>query len=132
MVYSETLRLKIKSKDFYDITVQIESAVSESEIRNGVCNVFVLSSTSGVLINENEPMLIQDLKNSLNKIAPENDIYQHVENAYSHIRSSIIGNSQTVPIKEGKLLLGQWQKIMIANFDDKDRERDVVVTITGD
>ena len=132
MVYSETIKLKIKSQDFFDITDKVESIVKRSKIQNGICTIFSVGGTSSVLINENEPMLIQDLKDCLEKIASEEKIYHHAKNAYSHIRAALVGGSQTVPVKDGDIILGTWQSIMIANFDVDDREREVVVTVVGE
>lgn len=132
MVYSETFKVKIKSQNFYDITENVEDIVRRSEIEDGVCTIFSVGATSAVLINENEPTLIKDLMDSLEKVAPENGIYHHSENAYSHIRSAFIGNSKMVPIKDGNLNLGEWQEIMVFNFDTSDREREIVVTVIGD
>jgi len=132
MSYSETIKLKIKSQEFVEITDKVEKIVKTSEIQNGICTIFSAGGTSSVLINENEPMIIQDLKDSLEKIAPEEKIYHHAENAYSHIRASFIGSSQTVPVKDSKVVLGTWQSIMIVNFDVDDREREVVVTVVGE
>jgi secondary thiamine-phosphate synthase enzyme len=132
MVYSETITVKIKSQSFSDITGSVEDIVRKSEIVDGVCTIFSVGATSAVIINENEPTLVKDLINSLEKIAPENGIYHHPENAYSHIRSAIIGNSKIVPIKDGELNLGTWQEIMVFNFDTEEREREVVVTVIGD
>ena len=132
MTYSETVKLKMKSQSFSNITNQVEDIVRRSGVENGICTVFGIGSTSAVLINEDEPMLLQDLKNSLEKFVPEREIYQHSENAHSHIKSTFIGNSQTVPIKEGKLLLGTWQEVIAANFDVDSREREFVVTVVGE
>ena len=132
MAYTETLRIKVKYRDFYDITSNVEDVIRKSEIENGICTVFAVGATSAVIINENEPMLLQDLRDVLEKIAPEKKIYHHVENAFSHIRSVLIGNSQTIPIKDSELVLGTWQNILIANFDVDDREREVVITVVGD
>ena len=132
MNYIETIKLKIKSQEFFDATDKVESVIRKSKIQNGICTVFAVGSTSAVLINENEPMIIQDLKDSLEKIAPSEKIYHHAENAYSHMRASFIGSSQSIPIKDGKIILGTWQSIMITNFDTETREREIVVAIIGD
>lgn len=132
MCYSETIKLKIKSQEFVEITDKVEKVVKNSEIQNGICTVFSVGGTSSILINENEPMIIQDLKDSLEKIASEEKIYHHAENAYSHIRASFIGSSQTIPVKDGKVVLGTWQSIMVANFDVDVREREVIVTVVGE
>jgi len=132
MNYTGTIKLKIKSQEISDITDGIEDIVKESGIQNGICNVFVVGSTSAIIINENEPMLVQDLKDSLEKVAPSKEIYHHVENAYSHLRAMYMGSSQTIPVKDGRIVLGTWQSINIANFDVDDREREIVVMIVGD
>lgn len=131
MVYTETIKMKIKSQGFFNITDKVESIVKKSKIENGICTIFAVGSTSAVIINENEPMLLEDLKDSLENISPEEKIYHHSENAFSHIRSTFLGNSQTIPIKDEKLVIGTWQEIMVANFDTDDREREVVVTVVG-
>jgi secondary thiamine-phosphate synthase enzyme len=77
-------------------------------------------------------MLLQDIKNSLEKVASEREIYEHAENAHSHIRSAFVGNSQTIPIKDGELDLGAWQEVIVANFDVDDREREIIVTVVGE
>lgn len=136
MTYSETIKIKIKSQGFYDITGKVEDivrkAISEEDIEDGICNVFVAGSTASVILNENEPMLLEDLKKVLEKISSSKELYHHMENAYSHIRSSLLGSNQSIPLKEGKLMLGTWQNIMIANFDTEEREREVIVTVIGD
>jgi secondary thiamine-phosphate synthase enzyme len=132
MIYNETMKLKIKSQDFLDVTGKVEEIVKKSEIQNGICNIFAVGATSAVLINENEPMLNQDLKDSLEKVSPEDGIYHRAENAFSHLRSAFIGNSQSIPVSNGKIVLGTWQNISIANFDTDNREREVVVTVIGE
>jgi secondary thiamine-phosphate synthase enzyme len=132
MIYTDTIKVKVKSQDFFDITGSVEDIIRKSKVKNGICVMFAVGATSGLLINEDEPMLLNDLRKSLEKIAGENQIYQHAENAHSHIRSSIIGNSQTVPVKDSKMVLGTWQEIMITNFDTRERGREVVVTIIGE
>jgi secondary thiamine-phosphate synthase enzyme len=136
MVYSESIKVKIKSQEFFDLTGKVEeivrSAEADEDIENGICNVFVVGSTAAVIINENHPMLLEDFRRTLEKISGSKEIYQHVENAYSHIRSMMIGSSQSIPIKDGEMMLGTWQNIMIANFDTQEREREIIVTVIGD
>ena len=132
MAYSETIKVKLKSQGFHDITGEVENIVRKSEIDDGICNLFAVGSTGAMLINENEPMLLEDFRKTLEKISSSKELYQHIENAYSHIRSMLIGNSQSIPVKDGKLMLGTWQNIMIINFDTRNREREVIVTVVGD
>ncbi len=132
MAYSETIKVKIKSQDFHDITGEVENILRESEIDDGICNIFAVGATGAILINENEPMLLEDFRRTLEKVSSSKELYQHIENAYSHIRSMLIGNSQSIPVKDGKLMLGTWQNIMVVNFDTRDRNREVIVTVVGD
>ena len=132
MIYTDSIKLKTKSQKFSNITGNVEDILRKSKIKNGICSLFSVGSTSAIMINEDDPMLLEDFRKSMEKIAPENGIYQHAMNAHSHIRSMILGNSQTVPIKNGKMMLGTWQEIFVANFDVSDREREVLVTVTGD
>jgi len=132
MIYTDSIKLKVKSQKFSNITGKVEDILRKSKIKNGICNVFSVGSTSSVIINEDDPMLLEDLKKVLEKISPEEGIYQHAMNAYSHIRSSIMENSQTIPVKNGKMLLGTWQEILLANFDTSEREREVIITIIGE
>ena len=136
MTYSETIKIKVKSQDFYDITGKVEVIVRKAEteegIEDGICNVFIAGSTGSVILNENEPMLLEDFRKFLEKVSSSKDLYQHMENAYSHIRSALLGSSQSIPVIEGKLKLGAWQSILIANFDTEEREREIIVTVVGD
>ena len=132
MIYTDSIKLKTKSQKFSNITGNVEDILRKSKIKNGICSLFSVGSTSAIMINEDDPMLLEDFRKSMEKIAPENGIYQHAMNAHSHIRSMILGNSQTVPIKNGKMMLGTWQEIFVANFDVSDREREVLVTVPGD
>jgi len=132
MSYSETIKVKIKSQDFYDITGKVEDILRKIGVFGGICNIFAVGATGAIIINENEPMLLEDFKKTLDKISSSKEIYQHVENAHSHIRSILVGNNQSIPIKDGKLMLGAWQNILVANFDIEIKEREVVVTIIGD
>ncbi len=132
MIHTKKIKVKLKSQGFHNITREVEDAVRESGIEDGVCLIFSIGATSGLIINEDEPMLLEDLRNSLNEVANENKIYHHVENAYSHIRSILVGNSKVIPIKNKKLVLGTWQEIMVANFDTRSREREVFIMIFGE
>jgi secondary thiamine-phosphate synthase enzyme len=132
MIYTDSIKIKVKSQKFSNITGKVEDVLRKSKIENGVCLLFSVGSTSAIMINEDDPMLLEDFRKSLEKIAPENGIYQHSMNAHSHIRSMILGNSQSIPIKNGKMSLGTWQELFVVNFDTSDREREVVVTVVGE
>ena len=130
--------IKISTKahnELIDITKEVEKIVSESNIKHGLCNVFVTHATAAILINENyDPNVMDDIINALNKIIPEHDNYKHDQidnNAASHIKAAIIGPSETIPIRDGKLLLGTWQSIAFCEFDGPRSNRRIIITITN-
>ena len=132
MAYSETIRLKLRSQESCNITGNVENIVRKSQIEEGICNVFLKGSTGSIVINENDPMLLEDVRRSLERVSESKGIYQHMDNAYSHIRAIIAGSSQSIPIANGKLILGSSQSVIAINFDSKERDREIIVTIVGD
>ena len=115
-----------KKQEIIDITDKVKEIVEESEIEQGICVAYVPHATAGILINENyDESVCNDILNKLEQIAPENANYEHNKidnNAHSHIKASIIGPNETIIIENGKLLLGTWQGIALAEFDGpKDR-----------
>ena len=122
-----------KRSDAIDITDRVEQLVRESEVLHGLCHVYVPHTTAGVFINENaDPVVLTDVLKTLDTLVPWSGAYQHAEgNAAAHIKSTLVGTSQTIPVREGQLQLGRWQGIFFADFDGP-RERTVQVTITPD
>ncbi|MCK5033549.1 MAG: secondary thiamine-phosphate synthase enzyme YjbQ [Calditrichia bacterium] len=104
---------------FIDITQKIKEALDEEEIKNGICIVFVPHTTAAVTINENaDPDVSTDMIKEINKIVPFSDNYRHFEgNSAAHLKSSMVGVSETVIIEEGNLKLGRWQGIYFCEFD---------------
>ncbi|OGW75777.1 MAG: hypothetical protein A2Z72_05170 [Omnitrophica bacterium RBG_13_46_9] len=118
---------------FIDITAQVEKIVAGTSVRNGTCIVFVPHTTAGITINENaDPSVRSDMIDALDKIVPEDAPYAHSEgNSPAHVKASIMGNSETIIIKDGSLFLGTWQGIYFCEFDGP-RKRRVAVKIAGD
>lgn len=117
--------------DLVDITGQVQGAVDKSGVKEGICLVFVPGATGAIVINESEPSLMEDFRKILEELVPEGG-YKHPHNAHSHIRSLLLGPGETVPVREGKLVLGTWQSIFLANLDTGARERRVVVKVLGE
>lgn len=124
--------------DILDITPQVQKAVEESGMRDGLAAVSVIGSTASIVTLEYEPGLVQDLKALLEKIIPKKPgkgTYSHnhgwESNAHSHLRSALLGTSRTFPVSEGRLALGTWQQIVLADFDNRPRKRRVLVTLLG-
>jgi secondary thiamine-phosphate synthase enzyme len=129
----------IKTKgfnDIIDITPKVEECVKKSEIKEGTVLIFVPGSTVGLTTLEYEEGLIKDLKQTLEKIAPQNQEYEHNKrwgdgNGFSHIRSALLPPSLTIPIQNSQLTLGTWQQIVLIDFDNRPRERKVIVKVIG-
>lgn len=124
-----------KKQELIDITEKINSIIKKSEIKNGICNVFAAHATAAIIINENyDPNVCLDLLDALNKLIPSG-IWRHDRidgNADAHIKSAILGPSETISIKNGELKLGQWQSVAFCELDGPRYNRKVIVTIIGD
>ena len=113
--------------------LEVKKIVKDSEITDGICSVFCPGSTAAILLNENDPMLLTDIKKFIEKIVPEEKLYQHPDNAHSHIRSAMFSSSsQTMPVENGELFLGTWQDILFLELDVKPRDREIMITIVGE
>ena len=122
--------------DIIDITHQVADAVRKSEIKNGTVTVFISGSTAGITTIEYEPGLLKDLPEAFEKIAPENKRYHHDDtwhdgNGFAHVRAAMLGCSLSVPFEDSRLLLGTWQQIVVIDFDNRSRRREVVLQIMG-
>ena len=124
-----------KKQELIDITGKINTIIKKSKIKNGFCNIFTAHATAAIIINENyDPNICLDLLDALNKLVPDG-IWRHDRidgNADSHIKSAILGPSETIPIKDGKLELGRWQSVMFTELDGPRSNRKIIVTILGD
>ena len=131
MLFSFEVRSTARN-ELIDITPQVQSVVKKSGVKDGICVIYVPHTTAAVTINENaDPSVRRDIENTLSKIVPAGWGYSHLEgNADSHIKSSLVGCSETVIIEDGKLLLGTWQGIFFCEFDGP-RHRRVFVKIMG-
>jgi secondary thiamine-phosphate synthase enzyme len=117
-----------------DITNQVEKFVKESEIKNGLCLISSLHSTTAIIINENESGLIQDILYEVQKVFPKDEKWLHNridDNADSHLASAFIGSSKTFPIKDGKIIRGTWQNIFLLELDGP-RIRRIILEALGE
>jgi len=119
-----------KQTEFIDITRPVQEVVQKAGVKDGLCVIFTSHTTAAVTINENaDPSVPRDILMELNKIVPFEDRYQHTEgNSSAHIKSSLVGCSQTLFIESGRLLLGTWQGIFFCEFDGP-RNRQVYVKV---
>lgn len=136
-----TKQLNFKSKghcDIIDITNEVEKEISNiAEINSGIITIFVPGATGGLTTVEYEPGLIKDLPELFEKLIPSNKSYHHDMtwhdgNGHSHLRASLLGPSITVPFVNKSLTLGTWQQIIFIDFDNKPRNRNLVLQIMGE
>jgi secondary thiamine-phosphate synthase enzyme len=136
-VFQRTLRFATKGHtDIVDITARVERIVAESGVAAGIVNVSGRGSTLAVTTIEFEPGAVSDLKRALDQIAPANDNYAHNahwgdHNGYAHLRSALVGTTKSFPIADGALHLGTWQQIVVCDFDDRPRDREITVTVVS-
>jgi secondary thiamine-phosphate synthase enzyme len=122
--------------DIIDITSQVSEAVKDSNIKEGICLVFVAHSTCAITTIEYEEGAIKDLKRALEIVAPMNENYEHCKkwgdcNGYAHIRAALMKPGLSIPVDNGSLVLGTWQQIILIDFDNRPRERKVIVKIVS-
>ena len=121
-----------RREDLVDITAEINAAISESGMDSGVCNIYVPHATSGVVVNENDdPNIIEDVLGTLRKMAPRGSfLHDRIDgNGDAHVKSAIVGSSESIPFENRRLLLGTWQSVMLCEFDGPKYGRKVIVTL---
>ncbi len=135
-----TKRISLQSKghcDIIDITPQVEQQVTEAGINSGTVTLFVAGSTAGISTIEFESGLLSDFKGMWERCVPKSIPYDHDRrwgdgNGYSHIRASLLGASLVVPFSDKRLTLGTWQQIILVDFDNRPRSRQIVLQIMGE
>jgi secondary thiamine-phosphate synthase enzyme len=123
--------------DAHDLTEAVSDAVTEAGVTAGLVTIFVVGSTAAVTTIEFEPGAVADLNRVFEDIAPRHGDYKHHlrwgdDNGSSHVRAALLGPSLTVPVADGRLLLGTWQQIMLLEFDTRARKREVVFQLVGE
>ena len=135
-----TKHVEVKSRaenDVVDITKDVQKAIQESSLKDGVATVFVSGSTAAVTTIEFEPGLIEDFPQMLERVSPRGISYEHQKawhdgNGRSHVKASLVGPSLSVPFVDGLLTLGTWQQIVFVELDIRPRKRRIVVQIVGE
>lgn len=131
------MELTIQTKghtDIIDITEKVSDFVKESGIKDGILTIFVVGSTAAITTIEYEKGLLKDIKNTLEKLVPEETDYEHNKawgdnNGYAHIRASLMKPNLSIPIENGNLILGTWQQIVLIDFDNRPRKRKIILKI---
>jgi len=137
MIYSEKVSLNAKGfTDIIDITDPVDSVIRHSKIENGLVTVFCPGSTGSITTIEYESGVLRDLQKAIEKIVPSNIPYEHDKrwgdgNGFSHVRAALMKPGLTIPLIKGRLSLGTWQQIVFIDFDNRKRERNLLVHIIG-
>jgi secondary thiamine-phosphate synthase enzyme len=136
-VHSGELSLSTRGdNDVIDITYEVERIVAEGTIGDGLVTAFVRGSTAAVTTMEYEPGGVADLQALLDRLIPAEGDYEHNRlnrdtNSHAHQRASLVGASEQVPVSGGRLALGTWQQLVLIDFDDRARERTVIVQVVS-
>ncbi len=138
MIYQQQISIRTKGNgDMHNLTGKVSSIVSSSGVQTGTANVFNIGSTAAVGTIEFESGLQRDLPSILNKLIPPSRNYGHEQawhdgNGHSHLQATLLGASLTVPVSDGKLVLGTWQQVFHLECDVRGRERTILVTVNGE
>jgi secondary thiamine-phosphate synthase enzyme len=138
MTYSETISLSTKGfSDIIDMTHHVLSVIDRSGVENGLVTVFCPGSTGAVTTIEYETGALRDLQKVIEKIVPSNIPYEHDRrwgdgNGFSHVRAALMKPSLTIPLIQGRLTLGTWQQIVFIDFDNRKRNRNILVHVIGE
>jgi len=136
-LYQKTLEINTSSKAFLDITKKVQAIISESDLKNGICSLFIKHTSASLVIQENyDPSVRQDFETIFSKLVPEDFPYVHnmegKDDMPAHIRSALTSTSESIPVVNGKLSLGTWQGIYIWEHRDQTHNRKVIVSIVGE
>jgi len=138
MIITDTIEIQTKGhSDILDLTPRVAEILAQSKLKDGIVAVFVTGSTAGVTTIEYEPNLVADFNEMFQKLSPEGVSYHHDNtwgdaNGYAHVRASLLGASLVVPFNAGKLALGTWQQVALVDYDERPRQRKVVVQVMGE
>ena len=137
-IYKKNISFKTKGHtEILDITSHIKQILEESGIKDGFVLIFVPGSTASITTIEYESGVLKDLSEAIERIAPQSIHYHHDArwgdgNGYAHVRAALLGPSLGVPFNSGKLQIGTWQQIVLIDFDNRPRQRDILVHILGE
>src|SRR5215467_11834655 len=137
-VHQDSLKLRTRGEnDIIDITERVDRLAQNAPVKNGVVCLFVPGSTAALTTLEYEPGLLVDFPNMLERLVPRNKNYEHEKrwhdgNGHSHVRAALVGPDLFIPIRNGRLVLGTWQQVVLMEFDVRPRDRTILVQLIGD
>ena len=138
MVFQQDFNLSTQGfADIININNQLKKALKSSKIKQGMLLVFVKGSTAGITVIEYEPNLVKDFQEFIEKIIPKDKKHHHDttwgdKNGFSHMRASLIGPSISIPVENNNMTLGTWQQIIVCDFDNRPRNRKIIIKIMGE
>jgi secondary thiamine-phosphate synthase enzyme len=118
--------------DFVDLSSKMQEEVTLSCIQNGIIHVFAPHATGILMLTENDPALLEDIKDLLAKLAPRHGNYRHPSNAHSHLRSILLPPDKTLPVVDGQITFGTWQSLLFVETDVYPRKRTILIQIIGE
>lgn len=132
-VFNETFTFSTQGEiDFIDLTDKVKEVVSKSGVKSGLVHIFAPHATGILILTENDPSLLNDIKNFLEKLIPRRAGYQHPSNAHSHLRSMLLSPDKTLPIRNGNVSLGTWQSLLFVETDVYPRHRTIIIQVIGE
>ena len=132
-IFNKSYNFSTKGEiDFVDLTIKLQEAVSDSGIVNGLVHVFAPHATGIIILTENDPALLEDIKSFLQKIVHRNGAYNHPSNAHSHLRSVLLPPDRTLPVIDGRAEFGTWQSLLFVETDVYPRKRTVIIQVVGE
>jgi secondary thiamine-phosphate synthase enzyme len=138
MVVTKKISLQSQGHgDIIDITPEVQKRLAETDIKEGTVTLFITGSTAGITTIEFEPGLLADFKAMWQRIIPRDITYQHDQawhdgNGHSHVRASLLGASLVIPFSNKSLALGTWQQVVVVDFDNRARSRQIVMQVMGE
>ena len=132
-IFNESSTFSTKGEiSFIDLTHKIREVVRRSGVKNGLAHVFAPHATGIIVLTEYEPSLLNDIKSALEKLIPKRGLYQHPANAHSHLRSMLLCPDRTLPVIDGRVVLGTWQSLVFIETDVHPRRRTMIVQVIGE
>lgn len=132
-IFNQSFTFSTKGEiEFIDLTSNVKAVVNRSGIRNGLIHVFAPHATGVIVLTEHEPSLDSDIKDFLEKIIPKRAGYRHPSNAHSHLRSMLLCPDKTLPVIDGRAVLGTWQSLVFVETDVHPRRRTVIMQALGE
>jgi len=132
-IVNKTYNFSTKGEiEFIDLTSKVQEAVSDSGIVNGIVHVFAPHATGVIILTEDDPALLDDIREFLQEIAPRNKNYSHPSNAHAHLRSVLLPPDRTLPVVSGRVEFGTWQSLLFVETDVYPRRRTVIVQVMGE